>query len=157
VPPEYRVERHVSRVLPSPSLSHTTVGTERRCATQLNAPRTSSSVPATSHGSSGRKKRWIWETQPSGFCATPFYSPYVHRPTFYPALTPPPEQALRHFVISPSTGINPTSNASTKGGYAKQCGVKHVTIESIAYAATMVLPHHLPLVVVNVTPRFATG
>ncbi|KAF9784625.1 hypothetical protein BJ322DRAFT_1109335 [Thelephora terrestris] len=46
--------------------------------------------------------------------------------------------ALRHFAISPSSGVDAGTNMSTKFRYARLCGIKHVTIESIAYAATMV-------------------
>ena len=49
------------------------------------------------------------------------------------------EQALHYFIISPSNAINAISNVLMKGGYVKQCGVRHVTIESIVYSATMVL------------------
>lgn len=107
--------------------------------------------------------RFLWEGETMdendttiGFLRHPILFA-VRTPTCsLPALTPPFKQALRHFVISPSNGIDPTSNMSTKGGYAKQCGVKRVTIESIAYAATMVLSCYLPLSlsVANVTPRF---
>ena len=65
-------------------------------------------------------------------------------------------QALRHFVVSPSNAITPTSNGSTKGGYAKQCNVKHVTIESIVYAATMVRLHRFVAATANaIQVRFA--
>jgi len=42
-----------------------------------------------------------------------------------------PGQALRHFAVSPSNGVDAASNTSTKDGYARQCNVKHVTVESI--------------------------
>ena len=70
-------------------------------------------------------------------------------------LNPPFEQALRHFAISPSSAIDATSNMSTRSGYAKQCGVNRVTLESIAYAATMVMFGHLPIAIANAVSRFA--
>ena len=73
----------------------------------------------------------------------------------YQTLTSAFEQALRHFAISPSSAVDVTSNASTKSGYAKQCGVNHVTLESIAYAATMVMLDHLPIAIANTVSRFA--
>jgi hypothetical protein len=69
-------------------------------------------------------------------------------------LTPSPEQALRHFAVSPSNAVDPTKNTSTKSGYARQCGVKHVTVESIAYAATMVALHYFTVAATNTVSRF---
>ena len=89
--------------------------------------------------------RFLWEGETmdddeptSGFLRHPIlfavslirYSMFVSNPHL--------EQALRHFIISPSSGADPKSNLSTKSGYAKQCGVHRITLESIAYTATMV-------------------
>ena len=66
------------------------------------------------------------------------------------------KQALRHFVISPLSAIEATSNMSMKPGYVKQCGVQHVTVELIAYTAIMVLLRFPTADITNAMSRFAS-
>jgi len=108
--------------------------------------------------------RFLWEGETLdddkpgiGFLRHPILFAVSISPQPYSALTMYSKQALRHFAVSPSSGVDPTSNMSTKSGYAKKCGVKHVTVESIAYAATMVASHYCTIAVANVISRFVMG